>query len=87
MLHDIDKSIKMTYLENIMIFKLIFNKYLQFMRHENQIMRISEGQTLQALNESPSEIIQMINYISKTYGNVGGLVPVGNRNSEKKHRS
>lgn len=25
MLHDIDKSIKMTYLENIMIFKLIFN--------------------------------------------------------------
>lgn len=71
MLHDIDKSIKMTYLENIMIFKLIFNKYLQFMRHENQIMRISEGQTLQALNESPSQIIQMMNYISKTYGNVG----------------
>lgn len=25
----------------------------------------------------------MMNYISKTYGNVGGLVPVGNRNSEK----
>lgn len=83
MLHDIDKSIKMTYLENIMIFKLIFNKYLQFMRHGNQIMRISEGQTLQALNESPSQIIQMMNYISKTYGNVRGLGPVGNRNSRK----
>lgn len=83
MLHDIDKSIKMTYLENIMIFKLIFNKYVQFMRHGNQIMRISEGQTLQALNESPSQIIQMMNYISKTYGNVRGLGPVGNRNSGK----
>lgn len=53
------------------------------MRHGNQIMRISEGQTLQALNESPSQIIQMMNYISKTYGNVRGLGPVGNRNSGK----
>ena len=43
------------------------------MGDENQIMHLSKDLTLQKLNEGTSETIHMMNYISKTYGNVGGL--------------